>query len=157
MLYAIILCFQVLTGSEYNRADYVKQSAWMKTRNIVLSAYLAQGNGTIKCKYTGVAQDPHDLDIDHIVPAKYAHAHGLSDSSVALKRTFGMDTANMVPVSAHVNRSKGDDGPALFMPELNSCWYANKWLEITRKYKITMTKEDKHVIDSTHKACKEHK
>lgn len=157
MLYTLLLCFQVLTGSEYKRADYVKPSAWSKTRKVVISAHMDHTSGLSTCMYTGITHDPQDLDIDHIVPAKYAHTHGLSDSSVTLKRTFGMDTANMVPVSAHVNRSKRDDGPAKFMPELNSCWYADKWLKITKKYKITTAKEDKRVIDSTHKACKEHK
>ena len=157
MLYTFLLCFQVLIGSDYHRDDYVKRSAWSKARKAVLVTYSDSSTGDSRCMYTGTVQDPHNLDIDHVVPAKYAHDHGLSDSSVALKRMFGVDTMNLVPVSASVNRSKRDHGPSQFMPAINSCWYADRWLAVTKKYNITVTRSDKHVIDSTHKACKEQK
>lgn len=139
-----------LFGSDYVRTDYVKSSKWSKTRAVVLQQYGS------RCMYTTESMPPKFLDIDHIIPAKYAHTHGMADSSVEYKQQFGMDTANLVPVSAHVNRSKGDDGPSLFIPDSNRCFYATKWSKLSKKYKIKMDVQDKLVIQSILSTCKSH-
>jgi hypothetical protein len=136
---------------DYSRSDYVQTAAWNRTRALVISTHLHAD--ALTCLYGGEVVPPSGADIDHVIPLKYAHSHGMADSSKVWKRTFATDTANLIPVCAHDNRSKGDKGPALFMPALNKCIYARKWLSLSKKYHLTLNAADAKVVTATVKAC----
>lgn len=49
----------------------------------------------------------NDLDLDHVVPLKFAHGHGGDIWSKDKKKTFANDVENLLLVSASLNRQKG--------------------------------------------------
>ena len=147
----IVAILAALFCGDYNRADYISASAWNRTRALVVSAHVT--NDSIKCLYGGEVVAPEGADIDHIIPLKYAHEHGMADSSKTWKRKFATDTANLLPVCAHDNRSKGSKGPSRFMPGMNTCLYARKWLTLSAKYKLTLDTADSKVVHDTAEAC----
>jgi hypothetical protein len=54
-----------------------------------------------------------ELDLDHIVPLKFAHGHGADIWSRERKETFANDLDNLVLVQASLNRQKGAKGLAI--------------------------------------------
>lgn len=67
--------------------------------------------------YTGtIFTQASDLDIDHMVPLAWAHAHGAASWPPERKRAFANWQANLFPVKASVNREKGADGPLHWLP-----------------------------------------
>ena len=141
-------------AAPYKRSDYVLASQFRKARALVLKVH-ARPNGTWYCAYTKrVVKLDDSLDIDHIVPVKYAHAHGLSGLTLVEKRVFGVDTLNMVQVLASVNRSKGDDGPSEFMPKENRCFYAKRWRDVSAKYLIRVDPADSAALARQLRYCR---
>ena len=51
-----------------------------------------------------------DLDLDHIVPLKFAHGHGADKWSRERKKQFANDYENLLLVNASLNRQKGANG-----------------------------------------------
>lgn len=67
--------------------------------------------------YTGnVLTDAADVDIDHVVPLAWAHAHGAASWPAGRKLAFANWAPNLQPVTASVNREKGADGPLRWLP-----------------------------------------
>jgi hypothetical protein len=144
--------FSGITVSEYARDDY-QGSEWTKTRNAVLGAH--KKKGIWYCKYSGVpCSTKSKVDIDHIIPLKYAHDHGAYAFIASKKKSFANDTLNLVETSLHENRSKGDKGPSLYMPAQNKCFYAERWFAVSKKYKIKLDKKDSVMLLQTKKNCK---
>ena len=99
---------------------------------------------------------PSGLDIDHIIPLKYAELHGAKNWPRAQKRAFANDPENLIAVSANQNRSKGDKGPYTWMPVNKShhCKYAQSWKYLAEKYKLTLNITDTVKINIILSACK---
>jgi hypothetical protein len=57
-----------------------------------------------------------DLDLDHIVPLKFAHGHGADKWSRERKKQFANDYGNLLLVNASLNRQKGAKGPTEWLP-----------------------------------------
>lgn len=69
------------------------------------------------CRYTGfVTQNSKLMDIDHIVPLKYAWEHGAEKWTPARREAFANDHDNLLVVLAAANRSKGAKGPDHWLP-----------------------------------------
>lgn len=67
--------------------------------------------------YTGkILTNASDIDIDHIVPLKLAHARGGDSWPKALQRKFANDPANLLPVRDRLNQAKGDKSHSEWMP-----------------------------------------
>jgi len=83
------------------------------------------------CPFTGErVTNPHELDIDHLIPLAYAARHGGESWSRAQKRRFANDLSHpshLVAVVARANRAKGSRGPASWMPDYDRCGYAQAW------------------------------
>lgn len=89
------------------------------------------------CPYTGnVYTKASDIDVDHIVPLSYAHRHGAASWSRERKREFANDPLNLLAVEDNTNQSKGDKGPAEWMPPLGSyhAEYLRQWSAVICKY-----------------------
>ncbi len=104
--------------------------------------------------YTGkYFTNPSDLDVDHVVPLKYAHDSGGHKWSAEKKMAFANeldDKNHLIAVSKSANRSKGSKSPLEwlptneeFIPEYISIWISikEKWgLDISKEfYKLTNT------------------
>lgn len=87
--------------------------------------------------YTGnFYQKSTDLDVEHIVPLKWAHEHGGAHWSREQKRRFAEDPDNLWLVDKGRNRSKGDKGPDEWMPPYGpvSRIYVQRFMALVEKY-----------------------
>ena len=98
------------------------------------------------CKVaTGLWMDPYtgnffelasDLDIEHIVPLKWAHERGGAHWSQAKKRAFAEDPDNLWLVDDGRNQSKGHRGPDQWMPPYGPVrqYYLRRFMAVAEKY-----------------------
>lgn len=70
-----------------------------------------------------------DLDIDHLVPLKWAWSHGASDWTKDQRKQFANDLRFIIPVESSLNRSKGAKSPLDWLPPNQSfqCQYLLKF------------------------------
>ena len=57
------------------------------------------------------------IEIDHVVPLRWAWEHGADEWTPERRREFALDEAFLIPVSASANRSKGARGAIEWLPE----------------------------------------
>ncbi len=103
--------------------------------------------------YTGqTVGDPAQIDIDHIIPLKWAHGHGGDRWAPAKKRSFANDPENLLAASISANRAKGSKGPDDWMPAINRCGYAKRWERLLVKYELEAMRQERdalaHACDS---------
>ncbi len=81
------------------------------------------------------------LDIDHVVPLKWAYEHGAHDWPVERKAKFANDPLNTIAVSLSANRSKGAKGPTEWMPPNNAyrCDYLRKFESVLKAYGLAFS------------------
>ena len=150
---SLILILLALSSAKYDRKDWIKPSNWSKARNKVLTRDRVENHWI--CKYSGVLiKKKSEVDVDHIVPLKYAHDHCGDTLSEMKKRQLATDTLNLVATSRHENRSKGDDGVLEYMPSDNQCWYLDRWYRVTMKYSICIPSADSGYIARGLNACR---
>lgn len=87
--------------------------------------------------YTGqIIQNSSQIDIDHIVPLKWAWSRGASNWTSQNRALFANDSINLIPVEASLNRSKGSRGPDEWLPPTSQCQYIARFMRIVRLYKL---------------------
>jgi hypothetical protein len=89
--------------------------------------------------YTGkIFTRARAMDIDHMVPLAWAHAHGADKWDSATRRKFANDPMNLFAVEASANRSKGAKGPLEWLPpnEAFHCQYVARFQRIVLTYKL---------------------
>jgi hypothetical protein len=107
-------------------------------------------------EYTGFFFNlAEDVDIDHIIPLKYAFENGASNWDKNLKRLFTNDFENLEIVDDYENQViKNDRGPSEYMPrEEYHGQYAMKWLYLAHKYSIELRVEDLEVMTESINKC----
>ncbi|WP_045861712.1 HNH endonuclease [Teredinibacter purpureus] len=167
------------TNAERNFSYIYRREDWkhwsdvdndcMNTRHEVLKD---QADGQIKlspdgCYVSmGVWNDPFsgktftrasDLDVDHIIPLKWANDHGGGEWPKAKKEEFANDPINLLAVDDGLNKSKGAKGPNEWMPPNYAfrCEYLRLWLDVLTKYsELQMASSEKRVFDRQLGACK---
>lgn len=150
----ILLIFALLFSSKYDRTEWIKSSQWTKARKKTLNRERI-GNYWI-CKYSlEKINNATDLDIDHIIPLKYAFTHGGDKFTKELKQAFATDDSNLVAVNEHENRSKGDKNVLEYMPPNNQCFYLSRWYYMYRKYHLVMDTAETGYITRGLKGCKD--
>ena len=82
----------------------------------------------------GAVTNAQRLDIDHIIPLRWAHGHGGDRWTESQKRNFANDPDNLLATSSSANRSKGAKGPDQWLPSINKCRYAQRWEQLIEKY-----------------------
>ena len=97
------------------------------------------------------ADDPGDLDIDHMVPLKNAHLSGAWAWNPAMKEEYANyleDPDHLIAVASRANRSKGAKGPEEWGPPEQSYWcdYATDWAEIKAWWELTMTDAEAEAV-----------
>jgi 5-methylcytosine-specific restriction endonuclease McrA len=136
---------KTVTSAVYDRASFVSDSKWGKVRRSIVARDVFGDHWV--CKYTGVVvTDSSKLDVDHIVPLKYAWINGASKWDVSKRQALATDPDNLISVTAHINRSKGDDGLLLFVSDLNKDFYVKHWKIVTDRYGIKLSTSEKKVI-----------
>ncbi len=87
--------------------------------------------------YTGkVWYRASDVDIDHIIPLKWAHEHGGAHWSKTQREAFANDPRNLLIVEDDLNHQKGASAPDTWLPPKNRCWYKQKWQSLLETYQL---------------------
>ncbi|RKR70988.1 uncharacterized protein DUF1524 [Marinobacter nauticus] len=87
--------------------------------------------------FTGkVIQNASDIDIDHVVPLAWSWSRGARDWSDERRLRFANDPANLLPVEATLNRSKGAKGPDQWLPPKGRCGYVARFARVVRVYDL---------------------
>ncbi|WP_212652715.1 HNH endonuclease family protein [Marinomonas sp. CT5] len=90
--------------------------------------------------YSGeVIFDASKIDIDHIVPLKWAWDNGADKWSKEKREQFANDPVNLVAVEASLNRQKGAKGLDEWQPPKNQTQYKARYERVLKKYGIQIT------------------
>lgn len=111
-----------------------------------------------QCKVeSGLWMDPYtghfyerasDLDVEHIVPLKWAHDHGAASWSMEKKRQFAEDPENLWLVDDGRNQSKGHKGPDQWMPPYGPVrsHYLRRFMAVVKKYGLESTPAESRIF-----------
>ena len=95
--------------------------------------------------YTGKTfYQASDVDIDHLVPLKWAWDHGASHWPSHKRERFANDPANLFIVEDSVNQAKGAKGPLEWLPPLPSfhCQYLTRFQRVVVTYRLGETGQE---------------
>ena len=161
-----------VVSNTYNRDDWKHWSDFdgdcMNTRHEILksqaiSAVKLSPNGCYVSM--GVWVDPFSaktftrasgLDVDHIIPLKWAHDHGGNIWSAEKKEQFANDPENLIAVDDGLNQQKGAQGPTEWLPPNHNfrCEYLSFWVLLLNKYsELTLTSSEERIFNRQLKAC----
>ena len=109
----------------------------------------------IYSRYTGQAfASTRQTDIEHVVARSEAHDSGLCAADVATRRRFASDLLNLTLAAPYLNRhDKRDHDAAGWLPPLNRCWFANRVVEVRRKYDLTIDRHEADVLERLLSTC----
>ncbi|MBR9829314.1 MAG: HNH endonuclease [Oceanospirillales bacterium] len=160
------------SGSGYSREQFGR--GWADTdgdcQNSRHEALIAQSTGQVRFKtgrecrvvagrwispFTGaVIHDPSAIDIDHVVPLKWAWDHGAANWSRAQRERFANDPANLLSVEASLNRQKGAKGPDQWLPPANQCQYVLRFTRVMKTYKLKLSAaEERRLAQTRSRVC----
>jgi len=115
---------------------------------------VAQQHGYMFSPYNGqFFYDLSESDIDHIVALSEAHDSGLCAASQETKWAFANDLLNLTLANPQLNQQqKRNYDLAEWLPIMNVCWYADRVVEVKKKYHLTMDLAEatkaKEILDS---------
>lgn len=98
--------------------------------------------GTWLDAYTGdVISDPSSIDVDHLVPLRFAWMTGASVWTETDRIKFMNDSRNLVLTTASINRSKGAATPLNWLPpdDAARCGFVQLFLSVVLEYDLTLT------------------
>ncbi|EHB48790.1 protein of unknown function DUF1994-containing protein [Mycolicibacterium rhodesiae JS60] len=99
--------------------------------------------------YTGQRISLDDIDIDHLVPLRRAWDAGAWKWDLQQRRVFANDLTELVAVSSHANRSKGDSGLDEYLPLFQPCEYITRYLTVAVKYQLPITASERETARKT--------
>jgi 5-methylcytosine-specific restriction endonuclease McrA len=96
-----------------------------------------------------------DLDLDHIVPLKFAHGHGADKWSRERKAMFANDLDNLILTKASLNRQKGAKGLTEWLiPNFPyRCEYIARFNAVMAKYELSYIPSVQRIVNRMVKAC----
>jgi hypothetical protein len=166
------LAVQAKHPAGYRRADFptwTTTTNGCNTREAVLIAEATKKptigagcrltGGAWASPYDGVSvTDPSKLDIDHLVPLEDAWQSGAWRWSLATRTAYANDlgySADLIAVTAHANRSKGDREPPDWLPEKASfrCAYEADWVAVEWRWHLSVSTTEKTWLASHLAAC----
>lgn len=107
-------------------------------------------SGNLTDPYSGkkisfVKANANAVQIDHVIPLSYAWKSGAAGWSDAKRRDFANDPLNLLAVDGPTNGSKGDKGPARWLPPVVNvrCSYSVRFAQVSKKYALPVTPADK--------------
>jgi outer membrane protein OmpA-like peptidoglycan-associated protein/arsenate reductase-like glutaredoxin family protein len=82
--------------------------------------------------------DAEQVDVDHLVPLKWAWDRGASAWGAEKREAFANDSANLMVVDKGINREKGANGPLDWLPPKADyrCQYVRHFREVISSYQI---------------------
>jgi hypothetical protein len=110
-------------------------------------------------KYDGVTTtDPSTFDIDHLVPLAEAWQSGAWRWNADTRKRYANDLGygpDLVAVSAHSNRSKGEQEPQSWLPTRTSfdCTYMAWWVAVKWRWHLKINAAEKTFLTDHLRAC----
>lgn len=108
---------------------------------------------TIHDPYTGqtvqwTKQQATKIQIDHVMPLSYDWQMGAAKWDKAKRVRIANDPLNLIPADGSQNASKGDSGPADWLPADTAvrCSYAVRFAQVSLKYQLPVTEADKKAM-----------
>lgn len=101
--------------------------------------------------YTGQTfYQARDMDIDHLVPLKWAWERGADLWSAEQRKQFANDEANLFAVQARANRSKGAKSPLEWLPPDSAfhCQYVVRFIRLSKQYQLTLSPQESQAYSS---------
>ncbi len=85
------------------------------------------------------------VQIDHVMPLSYDWQMGAAHWTPLKREDIANDPLNLIPVDGPSNGSKGDSGPASWLPPSTTirCSYAVRFAQVSLKYALPVTAPDK--------------
>lgn len=95
------------------------------------------------------------MDVDHVIPLKWAHLHGGWRWTKNEKETYANDFENLILVDDGRNPSKSAKGPGSGMPNSSAyhCHYISRWHYLIDKYNLSPNQTDKNKISEMLELC----
>lgn len=96
-----------------------------------------------------------ELDLDHIVPLKFAHGHGGDKWRRQRKALFANDVENLILVQTSLNRQKGAKGLDEWLPPNLSyrCEYIKRFNRVMTKYALAFIPSEQRIVNRMGMAC----
>jgi hypothetical protein len=105
-------------------------------------------SGTWKSPFTNKnLSQSSKIDIDHVVPLKWAWERGASVWPKEKRVNFANDPLNLLAVEASLNRQKGAKGPQNWLPPANRCQYIKLFTKIADQYELVFALKEKNEIE----------
>ena len=107
--------------------------------------------------YTGmIFTSSRNMDVDHLVPLKYAWDRGADTWPRAKRERLANDPVNLFAVDAGANRSKGARGPLEWLPPNDgfACQYILRFQRVAAGYGLAIpTAERRRMADLRKRVC----
>ncbi len=164
-LVPLILLFSPVNAQKYSREMFMRGNNWkqhdrMDTRHQILKQRslippeLEDSNGTIKVikgawrdgltgEIIGPA-DPKDVvDIDHVIPLKWAWDHGANVWSYEKRNRFANDKRFLIVTTKAHNIRKSDNGADLYIPSDHAiaCGYISMFSQAAIEYVLDIDRK----------------
>ena len=146
--------YRGLIVAQENRCSYYDAADYSYPQSIE-DKIVNQLGGRVYGPYTGTCfNHTGQTDIEHIVAKSEAHDSGLCAADIATRRAFATDLLNLTLASPGVNRhQKRAKDIAQWTPDRNACWYANRTLEVRRKYGLTIDRKEAQAVERVLSDC----
>ena len=137
--------------SQYVEADYdAYRNIYDRLKRSKIEAAGGNVDGYTLAAYT----TPDQLDLDHRVARLEAHVSGLCGRSLAQRKAFSQDPANLVLshwyVNRHVKRAYDAGG---WTPPKNKCAFAAAVVRTKTKFRLTVDRAEVRALDKILKKC----
>lgn len=114
--------------------------------------------GKWRSYYDGdVTRDSTNFDIDHLVALAEAWDSGAKRWTAGTRKRFANDLGDgrsLVAVSASSNRSKSDQDPAEWMPQLGKCKYITQWVAVKLRWRLKVDGAEKRFLTQKASGCR---
>lgn len=93
--------------------------------------------------------NPRQIDIDHMVPLAWAHAHGAAAWTPEQRVSFANDPVNLFAVEASANREKGAKGPLEWLPpnQAYRCEYVTRFHRLVLRFGLSYAPAEAKAMD----------
>lgn len=96
------------------------------------------------------------LELDHIIPLRYAHNVGGDAWPPGKKVAFANDPMNLILTERREANRKNERGPSRYLPrEEYRCDYVRQWQAIAEKYELRLATQDSNRITVILRDCGE--
>ena len=134
--------------SAYERRDYPYPQS--------VEPRIIEALGSVYGPYTGECfSSKRETDIEHIVAVSEAHDSGLCAAGPATRKAFARDLLNLTLASPRVNRHlKSAKDAAEWTPDKNRCWFAQRTIDVRRKYGLTIDRREAEAVRAILSRCR---